>query len=276
MANFGNQSRTGLTRRTTRRDRDRVQKPSLVLRIVKKTFPWMLALAIGGLAYGQLSALELARLFPFRYVRVQGEVANLDVVKFEESLKPAVQGGYFALNLAELEGAVRSFPWIDTVKLVRIWPDILEISVTEQAAVAKWGDRALLNAKGERFAPEGIEAFGHLPVIYGPSGMEFPLLEMLHTLNELLAGQGVRVAILDLSKRMSWVVKLDNGLEIRFGRQDPAKKLERFLGLIPKLGEGGFARLKRVDLRYPNGFAVVWKSEADIVSESKDETGSGL
>jgi cell division septal protein FtsQ len=49
--------------------------------------------------------------------------------------------------------------------------------------------------------------------------------------------------------------------------------LDRFLDLAPKLGDNVFARLKRVDLRYPNGFAVVWKSEAEI---NKDSNGAEL
>jgi cell division protein FtsQ len=63
-------------------------------------------------------------------------------------------------------------------------------------------------------------------------------------------------------------------LELYFGRQDPLKLLERFLELVPKLGEDGFARLKRVDLRYPNGFAVVWKSEAEGVTEINSENSA--
>jgi cell division protein FtsQ len=127
-----------------------------------------------------------------------------------------------------------------------------------------------------RFAPEGVEAFAHLPVIYGPPGMEAYLLEMLKTLNDRLESKGVGVAALDMSKRRAWIVRLNNGLDLHFGRQDPIKVLERFLALAPKLGEEGFARLKRVDLRYPNGFAVVWKSEAESGAEIKGENGVGF
>ncbi len=184
-----------------------------------------------------------------------------------------------------------TFPWIwrkskgpsapslglTGIRLTRVWPDTLEIGITEQKAVARWGDRALLNPKGMRFAPGGIEAFGYLPVIYGPPGMEAYLLEMLKRLNDKLASKGVGVASLDMSKRRAWIVKLNNGLELQFGRQDePLMLLERFLDLVPKLGEDSFARLKRVDLRYPNGFAVIWKSEAESGANIKGENGTGF
>lgn len=230
--------------------------------------------ALGWTAWDLLPPREPGPLFPIAYVRVQGGMENLDAAKLQEALRPAVNGGYFSVDMGEIEGAVRSFAWVDGIQVARIWPDTLEIGVTEQKAVARWGDVALLNPKGARFAPGGLEAFARLPVIYGPPGMEAYLLEMLKQLDERLASKGVAVASLDMSKRRAWLVKLDNGLELYFGRQDPLKLLERFLELVPKLGGDGFARLKRVDLRYPNGFAVVWKSEAEMGAEIKSENGA--
>jgi cell division protein FtsQ len=118
--------------------------------------------------------------------------------------------------------------------------------------------------------PDGVEAFTNLPVIYGPLGMESYLLDMLNTLDDRLAPTGVKVATLDMSKRRAWIVKLNNGLELHFGRQDPVKLLEWFLNLVPKLGEDVFAQLKRVDLRYPNGFALVWKSPDEINGQDSE------
>jgi cell division protein FtsQ len=235
----------------------------------------LLALAgLGWMAWERLPPREPGPLFPINYVRVEGGIENLDVAKLQEGLSPAVNDGYFSLDMVEIEGAVRSYPWVDTVRLARVWPDTLEIEITEQKAAARWGEQALLNPRGVRFSPGGLEAFTRLPVIYGPPGMEAYLLATMKNLNERLAPKGVAVASLDLSKRRAWIVKLDNGLEIFFGRQDPVNLLERFLEMVPKLGEGSFARLKRVDLRYPNGFAVIWKSEADGVIENKSENGA--
>jgi len=216
-----------------------------------------------------------APLFPIGFVRVEGGIENLDLTKLRQALSPVVSKGYFTLDMAELEGVVRSFAWVEGVRFARVWPDTLEVYVTEHKPVARWGDKALLNQKGERFAPESIEAFASLPVIYGPPGMEAALLEMLKSLNERLEPKGVSVAALDLSKRRAWVVRLSNGLALHFGRQDPVNLLERFLEWVPKLGGDGFSRLKRVDLRYSNGFAVVWKSPEETMGESEGEGGAG-
>lgn len=219
------------------------------------------------MAWEWMPVKEIGGLFPTNQIRIVGDIENLDGIKLQKSLLPAINGGYFYQDLSEIEGAVRSIPWIDKVRLARIWPDTLEVDITEQKAVARWGDRALLNPRGERFAPDGVESFADLPVIYGPLGMESYLLEMLNTLNDRLEQKGVRVASLDMSKRRAWIVKLSNGLELHFGRQDPVNELDRFLSLVPELGEHVFAQLKRVDLRYSNGFALVWKPAEEINNE---------
>ncbi|MEI7866279.1 MAG: cell division protein FtsQ/DivIB [Candidatus Methylumidiphilus sp.] len=267
MANFRNQPRPGIARRNAIPAR---RKGRNNIRLIKRVLRFAMMFALAGLAWmgwERIPAQELRTLFPINYVRVAGEVENLDVGKLQDALQPTLSGGYFNQDLGEIEGVIHSFAWIDQVRLSRIWPDTLEVDITEQKAVARWGDRALLNPRGERFAPDGVEAYANLPVIYGPLGMESFLLDTLNALNDRLAAKGVKVATLDMSKRRAWIVRLDNGLELHFGRQDPVKVLERFLGLAPKLGEDVFAQLKRVDLRYPNGFALVWKSADEINGE---------
>ncbi len=275
MANFRNQPRPAIARRRGYSPNRRGKRGTkLRLRLLKLALLPVVAM-LGWWAWQHLPAREPGPWFPIRYVRVEGEIENLDVQKLQETLGPSINGGYFSLEMGEIEGAVRSFPWVDRVQLARVWPDTLEIRIAEQKAVARWGEKALLNPRGERFAPAGAESFTQLPVIYGPPGMESFLLGMLKSLNEKLAQQKASVVSLDMSKRRAWVVKLDNGLELHFGRQDPLKALDRFLGLVPKLGEDGFARLKSVDLRYPNGFAVIWKPSMDSGLEMPEKSGAG-
>jgi len=77
----------------------------------------------------------------------------------------------------------------------------------------------------------------------------------------VLESKSLSVAYLELSSRYAWIIKLNSGLEMRFGRQDPPKLLNHFLEIIAKIGDDGLRRLQRVDLRYHSGFAVVWNSE---------------
>ncbi|QSA95922.1 cell division protein FtsQ/DivIB [Methylococcus sp. EFPC2] len=212
--------------------------------------------------------------FPLRYVRVEGGLQYLDVEKLHAALASAARGGYFSLDLAEVEGAVRAFAWVDTVSVARVWPDTLVVSVSEHTPVARWGDKALLNERGERFNPPDVSGFAALPAIYGPEGMERVLLDELKSLNKRLENKGLSVAMLELSKRRAYSIKLNNELDILFGRQDPASALDRLLDLAPRLGENRLPQLQRVDLRYPNGFAVVWKPAQEAIDRPPVPAGA--
>jgi cell division protein FtsQ len=81
------------------------------------------------------------------------------------------------------------------------------------------------------------------------------------------------VSSLRISDRLAWTVILADGLEISIGNQDPLKALDRLLIILPGLGDQRLALLKKVDLRYPRGFAVTWKSQSveDAAPPSEQE-----
>ena len=58
---------------------------------------------------------------------------------------------------------------------------------------------------------------------------------------------------------MSWVVRLDDGVEIRVDNTDTFNKLQRFVVLYRQELQGQMDRVESVDLRYLNGAAVAWK-----------------
>jgi cell division protein FtsQ len=215
------------------------------------------------------------RFPPIAYVRVQGDILNIDPNKLKQALLPAVHANFFALDIGEIEGVARAFPWVDAVQVKRLWPDGLEVKIAEHRPAARWGDKALLNQRGERFQPEEVEAFSSLPAVYGQSGMEAYLLGILKNLNGKIRDKGINIVSLDLSKRRAWVIKLSNGLEMHLGRQDPLAAMDRFLALADKMGEGKIERFQRVDLRYPNGFAAVFKPEAEDEGATPPEPGAG-
>lgn len=236
----------------------------------------LLLLAAGGYGVWRQGVDLNREWFPVRYVRVQGVIENLDSGKLREVLAPAVAAGYFSLDIDEVEGAARSCPWVQTVQVNRVWPDTLVVTVKEHEPVARWGEKSMLDARGERFTPERVDGFEKLPELFGPPGTEHFLLRTLAQLNELLAPQGFKVADLEVSKRRAWTLRLENGPEMYFGRREPVEAVEHFLSLLNKLGENRLSRLLRVDLRYPNGFAVVWRPEAEGLLEGGEAPAAGL
>lgn len=205
---------------------------------------------------------------PIEYVRVEGAIWNLDAGALQAAVAPHARAGFFEVDLGAIEAEVRKFPWVQGATAERVWPNTVIVRIEEQQALARWGEDSLLNVRGERFAPADVSGFEGLPLLEGPPGEEQRVLAMLHALNGKLEARRVQVVALSLSKRLAWVARTADGVEIVFGNQDPLAAMDRLLALLPQLGEERIARIQRLDLRYPNGFSVVWKHEVPLPPET--------
>jgi cell division protein FtsQ len=81
---------------------------------------------------------------------------------------------------------------------------------------------------------------------------------------------GYDVAEVVLDTRGSWSLVLSNGTRIVVGNQQARPRLERFARLLPQLLQFRTERLQRADLRYTNGFALVWGEAEDSPSRIPD------
>jgi len=58
---------------------------------------------------------------------------------------------------------------------------------------------------------------------------------------------------------MSWLVKLEGGIEVLVDAQDTLAKLERFTVLYDRQLAADIGSIARIDLRYRNGVAIGWR-----------------
>ena len=222
----------------------------------------------------EASLARLESLMPIRHVRIEGAFANSVPEDFEKALSSWVRHGYFTVDLKTLEQAAIAIPWVNTAHISRLWPDTIVIEIDEQEPVARWGGAELLGAHGEAFKrpTEGAD-FSGLPLLSGPKGRERQVLEMMAALNEKLADRQLQVAALHLSNRLAWEASLSNGLEVAYGHQDPLVATDRALAWLPRLGEQRVAAIRKLDLRYSSGFAVIWKPAAPATSPEQPVAG---
>jgi cell division protein FtsQ len=248
----------------------------------KKRWPVRTLFLLGSIAaFAALAAhidtvrLRLETFLPVAYVRVEGGLWHLDVAEFRKALLPYARGGYFTADLDGIEAEARHFAWVDKVWVARVWPDTLLVRIEEHKPVARWGEDSLLNERGERFSPPDVALHAHLPLLSGPAGQEKPMLDTMRALNAKLQPRQMRIESLRLSKRRAWVAQLADGMEIVFGNQDPLAALDRLLTLLPRLGDTRIAAIRKLDLRYPNGFSVVWKPEFQAPPDSLSRVEGG-
>ncbi len=200
------------------------------------------------------------RLFPIRFVRVQGSLQHLRLREVEQALRPLSQG-YWSVDLDRVADAVRRIPWVEAVVVRRVWPDVLELVVREQEPVLRWGRDALLNRRGEAFKPETLQGYRHLPGLTGPANYRRRLFRAYHSMNEALRPLEMRILELEVDSRRSWRMKLDGGMEIQLGRVSPEAVFARLVRAMTRLGKDECRRIERLDGRYEHGFAVRWQRQ---------------
>lgn len=200
--------------------------------------------------------------FPVKSVSFEGEFKHVDQQELANAVMDSIRGNFFLLDLDAVRGRAQSVPWVHEATVRRVWPDGVHIRFTEQQLVARWDQTGWVNAQGEYVDLKGHAGPDGLPQFAGPEGMQDRVLEHYRQLSELLAPAGLRVATLTLTPRHSWGIVLDNGLMLTLGREEPEPKVARFASVYPQALATQAGNIRRVDLRYTNGFSVEWTGRA--------------
>jgi cell division protein FtsQ len=217
-------------------------------------------LALGGMA--AMHWLSDPVRFPLSVVEVKGEFRYLHKKTLQAAVAPAITGGFFTVNVAAIRAAAERLPWVYRASVKRVWPATLRIAIAEQQPVAHWGEHGYLNAHGESFLPKQPADTPVLPMLSGPAGQEKKVLDQYHRVVSTLAPIGLKVQRVALDERRAWQVTLDSGVILRLGRAEPWQRLARLVRAWPEIFAGRVAELQAVDLRYSNGFSVLWQTLA--------------
>ena len=241
-------------------------------RRVLKPLLWSLAFAavVGAGTYGW-QVIRTAGLEEFRALQITGELENVQAADVQRVLEPMIERGFVELDIAAARAAVESLPWVDEAAVRRQWPGILAVEIFEQQPVATWYGTALLNRKGEVFIDGAAGYSGVLPDLSGPAGSQDELLEELARVRrQLAAGSGLELRRLLRSERRAERLWLANGIEVRLGRHDTERRLDRFIRVAWPALRAQLERIEYVDMRYDNGFAVGWKESVAHSATSGD------
>jgi cell division protein FtsQ len=195
---------------------------------------------------------------PVRKLVIEGSFQRVTELEIQAAVAPALSRGFVALDLDEIKARVAAIDWVDGVRLRRVWPDELRISYTEHRAAASWGGSGLLNTRGELFAENLRHDYRELPKLTGPEGSHERVALLYLALKDQLADANLRLESIEMDARGAFEIALAGGTQVRFGRDDVAGRIDRFLGVaLPEL-QSELRRVAYVDMRYPNGFAVGW------------------
>jgi cell division protein FtsQ len=235
---------------------------------ILRILAWTLAVALIALpVVAVLNGWIAGERWPMRRLAVTGEFHQVDEEAVRTAVLPLVQRGFFAVDLEQVRAEVAKLPWVERVEVRKRWPDRLEVNLAEHTPVARWNDDRMLSAEGTLFAaPAGAGA--GLPRFEGPESRVTELMAFHSIARPLFLPLGLKVETVQLSARGSWSLVLSDGTVIEAGRGDPQTRLARFARMLPQLQRDPLRRLARADLRYTNGFAIVWEDAPPPPEES--------
>lgn len=200
-------------------------------------------------------------LFPLREVAVINELQEVRRSEIERSLAGHLRGNFFSVNLDALRQSLERLPWVRRVEVRRQWPARIEVGIEEHRPVARWGEGSaqLVNSYGEVF-PASLSRDMQLPLLSGPAGSSLEMLNRYAEFAQALQPLGRRLEQLSLSPRLAWQLRLEDGMLVELGREQPKApvgvRLARFVEYYPTLSDPHRARPVAVDMRYPNGFVL--------------------
>lgn len=224
----------------------------------------VLAVGVVFLTY-RLSATLLDR--PITAITIDGPFERVSALQIEEAISDELDQGFLTADLDTIRDKVAALSWIDAANVVRRWPGQLEISVTEQEPAACWGERGLLNTRGELFVTDARHVPAELPRLAGPDGRASDVAKRYLKIREKLIPLGLDVRRLELDPRGAWQMTLGNGIDIRLGRRDVAERTDLFLNVVANIITRRSREIEFVDMRYSNGFSIGWSGSAPAAGD---------
>jgi cell division protein FtsQ len=260
-------------RQANRRKQTRARKLSLPRLPMAKLFAVFLAGSLLVLTY-QFSSRLLDR--PIASITIEGPFQRVSALQIEEVISAELEHGFLSVDLGLLRSLIVELPWIDQASVARRWPNRLLISVTEQTPAACWGENGLLNTRGELFVSDARHVPAELPRLSGPEDQAADVAKRYLRIRDQLIPMGLDVRRLHLDARGAWDMTLQNGVEVRLGRQNVDQRTALFLEVVANIVSSREAEIEFVDMRYSNGFTIGWKGGTPMPKPGPQDAGEKL
>lgn len=244
--------------------------------------------------------------FQFRNIQVKGALGSVNEKQLREVVNVSLVGNYFSASLPGLESEIENLPWVSSATLRRQWPSTLVVDVEEMQPVARWGgDQWLKFTRGNPVIVPPIEGGAQdagLPLLDGHD-REAPLVwQTFQRWSEKLLSNGLVVDEISLHSRGLWTLKIsrsalgmqamnapepisgemeDSAVEIVIDQENADIKLDRLVAALNQALMSRFPEMRKIDLRYANGFAVSFRKPSPLSGESGtalalgSQTGAG-
>lgn len=209
--------------------------------------------------------------WPIRWLDVDGAFERVSAEQVKASLMPLADGSFFTVDAQAMRETVSEIPWVAVVTVQKSWPDTIQVTIQEHTPVVHWVNGYLLDASGQRFMVPSADEIQGLPWLESPEGQLDHVFENWKKFDDRLVLIGQQIERLTLDPRGSWSARLSGGTEVRFGKGDVFESLDMLVSTWAGLMHGQSMPPVSVDLRYTNGFAVLWPQNIDAIAGNYGE-----
>lgn len=213
--------------------------------------------AVAGAAWVGMGIVASDR-WPIKWLEVNGSFQRVSAEQLRATMAPLIEDNFFTIDMNAIRVAAERISWVSAVRVQKSWPDTVSVSIEEYEPVAHWNRGRLVSDRGVAFTVPEADGIQGLPWLQGPDERLGEVLESWTEFSELLVPLGLEVSRLRLDQRGSWSMVLNNGTQVRLGRQSPETRFRRLLASWDALTGEKPLPPQDIDLRYTNGFAVVW------------------
>lgn len=211
--------------------------------------------------------------YPLEAYQLASNIEKTNRQQIDEVLQPYVGDSFWDLPLLEIQSELMRLDWIVRAQVSRSWPNLLTVAVTEQKAVARWGDNGLVNQSGEVFYPSTLEGYEDLVVLDGDLQFAVKVAERFANLMPRFSQHDLWLESMVLLDEQVWELQVFEGPLLRFSDKLWEQQIERFLLAYPKLEASMINSAAYYDLRYSNGFVMKQKTPvSDSLLPGKNDT----
>jgi cell division protein FtsQ len=197
---------------------------------------------------------------------IKGNVVHNDISSIRGQIISSVRGNFYDINLVKTKQDFEGMPWVNHAVVKRVYPNQIEVNLSEFKPKAIWGTREdlrLIDDAGIVFEADVDEdEYDQMPQFMGPEGQSKTVLEMYKEISLALNPLQNKIKILELNSRGSWIVSLEGGGHLELGRGNTTEVIER----VKKFSQGAeqvlvklnkkMSDIRYIDLRHPDGYAM--------------------
>ena len=220
---------------------------------------------------GAFVALLFVMNSPVQVVRVSGELSLPERDAVKVAVLQRLDGGLLGISLDDVVEGVLALSWPREVRVRRVWPGIVDVNVTKDTFVARWGGGGVLNSGGQVVDSAGPPDES-LPLIRCANANGARAMQIFQMLGQVLADTSLKVAEVEEDALGEWRVTFTNELTVSLGHEELLERVERFSHVYRKVIEERIAQVDHVDARYRNGVAVSWRDSGALQVASVSQT----